>query len=646
MNPYGLEYQQWWKEQKRRCIEGYWAGGKWMPGALYFYVNFWHIEFSEEGSNTKTIGKPFLRDIEWEFFPEFEKARGHSGFVKKNGIMVPEYKNEASGIMLIAGRGPGKSNIFAAIAAHGYTFFPSNEILVTGFETKYTAPTMGKVKIGLNHLPGRITMGTGRKPIVFPPPLSHRRWKDDWGKEIRSGFKYKSDPDTIHGHDSRILPIVFKETHTAANGHRCSVQGFEEIGMHDNLMDSYNSSSENWMDGARQFGTPFLIGTGGDMDKGTIAAEKMFYQPEVYNIRSYVNVYEKSSERIAYFIPGWKGLNQFKDDQGNTDELAAKEYLQKRRIRKKAGNDQAAYFLEIQYQPLIPRESFLRKTGNIFPTDLLEDQLRYLMSTKVLEHLGQKGRLEWNIEGDLDWTPSEDLQALDFPAEGNLDGCIVIYEHPKEDAPPGLYIAGTDPYQQEESEYSESVGVTLIYKRFWHPGEVYDVVVAEYAARPQKHTDHDENVRKLLTYYNAKDLYENQITGLKQYMDYKNCLHLLKEQPDVLNEIAPGMKVNRGYGMHMTKRFKEYGEVMIRKWLLEESEPGKQNVRKLYSIPLIKELIRYTNNGNFDRVIAFILCLYHDLEVHKQIVVAAETEVDDDFLNMGYRRLGNSISWS
>ena len=27
---------EWWKKEKRRCIEGFWSGGKWMPGTLYY----------------------------------------------------------------------------------------------------------------------------------------------------------------------------------------------------------------------------------------------------------------------------------------------------------------------------------------------------------------------------------------------------------------------------------------------------------------------------------------------------------------------------------------------------------------------------------------------------------------------------------
>ena len=70
----------YWKEQKRRCIEGYWVSGKWMPGALYFYCNFHTIRFEEEGSASRKIGRPWLRDIDWEKAYIYEEAMGFSGF--------------------------------------------------------------------------------------------------------------------------------------------------------------------------------------------------------------------------------------------------------------------------------------------------------------------------------------------------------------------------------------------------------------------------------------------------------------------------------------------------------------------------------------------------------------------------------------
>lgn len=86
MNPHGLKYKRWWKKEKRRCIEGYWAEheGEWkyVPGTAYFYVNHWKILLTPKKSKTKgkRIGTPFLRDLEWIKSFIYEEARGFSGF--------------------------------------------------------------------------------------------------------------------------------------------------------------------------------------------------------------------------------------------------------------------------------------------------------------------------------------------------------------------------------------------------------------------------------------------------------------------------------------------------------------------------------------------------------------------------------------
>jgi len=49
-NPVSQAYDRmaWWKKFKRRCIEGYWVSGKWMPGQLYFYANAWNIRIESK----------------------------------------------------------------------------------------------------------------------------------------------------------------------------------------------------------------------------------------------------------------------------------------------------------------------------------------------------------------------------------------------------------------------------------------------------------------------------------------------------------------------------------------------------------------------------------------------------------------------
>ena len=72
------ERLDFWRLQRRRCMEGYWVAGKWMPGELYYYVNFHHINI-EKGSY-KGLGLPFLRDIDWLLFYVYTEAIGFSGF--------------------------------------------------------------------------------------------------------------------------------------------------------------------------------------------------------------------------------------------------------------------------------------------------------------------------------------------------------------------------------------------------------------------------------------------------------------------------------------------------------------------------------------------------------------------------------------
>ena len=103
IHPMSAFYLQYWKTHKKRCVEGFWSvddaavdinidgalpeitSGKWrfMPGNLYFYVNFGTILHQDEDgpkSAPKIPMRPYLRDVEWEFFYNWLEARGFSGF--------------------------------------------------------------------------------------------------------------------------------------------------------------------------------------------------------------------------------------------------------------------------------------------------------------------------------------------------------------------------------------------------------------------------------------------------------------------------------------------------------------------------------------------------------------------------------------
>jgi hypothetical protein len=82
-NPFSLDFSSkngWWGQEKRKCIEGVWSCGKWMPGVVYFYVNFWKIKLTIPGSKQEIVARPFLRDLEWEKGYLYTEAKGFSGF--------------------------------------------------------------------------------------------------------------------------------------------------------------------------------------------------------------------------------------------------------------------------------------------------------------------------------------------------------------------------------------------------------------------------------------------------------------------------------------------------------------------------------------------------------------------------------------
>ena len=86
LNPLTLKYRDYWTEETKKCIDGFWVehDGLWkfVPGSLYFYGAHWHILLNEKNakSKTKKVAKPFIRDLEWIKFYLFMEVRGFSGF--------------------------------------------------------------------------------------------------------------------------------------------------------------------------------------------------------------------------------------------------------------------------------------------------------------------------------------------------------------------------------------------------------------------------------------------------------------------------------------------------------------------------------------------------------------------------------------
>jgi len=726
--PLSVKYKPYWAEIKRRCMEGFWHDGKWMPGPLYFYVNICKIRIDKKGGGTtKIIGRPFLRDLEWEKAYVLMEARGFSGFAEDEdytcydefakldkvddeerdeiiasapesavtlngeGHRVPKtyvrpryylrklhsrnfgkplFKSAAWNVIDIECRGGGKSywgangivlHPFLMDGVYDYDDYLyqrdvvkdpyTTDIIVGAIDGKYTKDLLEKVQLGIDNLTGAFeTQGK-----LFPSPLS-KRTTGSWysGKQfVTNEYDVKKGNDWIKkGSKSKIYHRTFKDDEHAGNGIRISLGVLEEVGFFYNLKESLGHMKDTMYGGdGRKFGTLYMFGTGGDMEGGSSeAARDVFFDPEAYDCLSFENVWEDNGMDVGFFVPYHMGINKFKDEEGITDVARSKKFVEKKRDKlRKAKNKQPLYHEE-QNNPETPSEAFSVPDGNLFPVGELREHKNWLLSTVKTDGFvaGDCGTLVWEQGEDdkpqIKWKPDLDgvLKPCGFPVKQKDDktGCIQIWEHPQKidgTIPYGMYIAGTDPYDQDQADNTSSLGSTFIYKTFHTSEGIYEWPVAEYTARPATAAEHHENIRKLLTYYNARDLYENERNTLKMHFEHKNSLYLLTKTPTLL-KATEGSKVNRQYGIHMTKQIKSELEIYTRDWLLQERGGGKLNLHMIYSLPLIEELIRYNETGNFDRVISFMLVILHRLHNHKIKVEAVKTEAkaQDPFLTRAF----------
>jgi hypothetical protein len=611
------EFETFWDTEEDRCLNGYMAeDGDWISGYFYFYLNYCRILLV----NKKIVirkGKEIEVEIRSEDFPRFwDSDRAYYDAIELAEI-------EGRHLVVLKARGRGYSWKGGSMLVRNLALIPKSKSYAVASEMEFLTKD------------GLLTKAWDILSFINQNTAwSKRMSKIDTKTHKRASFIDDYD-DTEKGFKSEIIGVTLKNDPQKARGKRGKLILFEEAGKFPGLLESWQIARPSVEQGSFATGLMIAFGTGGTQDANYESLKELFYSPLAYNVLPFENIYDHGAIKpCGFFVPEYvnmEGVNSkgesFMDKDGNSNiQLAIEEAKKERQLVLENANDKNAVDRYIAEHPFTPMDACLQIAGNIFPKQLLMDQLVYLQTNRSAKNAGQCGRLEWISGGLLEWKTGEGLKAIEkFPLDraDKTTGAIQIWEHPYKDeagkVPPFLYIAATDPYDQDRSE-SGSLGSTLIYKRFQNFEENYDFIVAEYTARPPTANEYYENVRKLLTYYNAINLYENEKMGIYQYFVTKQCTHLLADQPEIIHEIIKDSHVRRNKGIHMVTKIKDYGEGKLKDWLNEEYAPGMHNVRKLYSIPLIKELIGYYEDGNFDRVIAFLLLMIYNKELHSSHV--------------------------
>ena len=600
------EYFQYWDEQKRRCLDGYRTeDGDYISGYNYFYINFCPIQrIVYEVINGK-IKKS--RRLEFPDFYDYDAYFFQS---------VNDAEEEGKHLCVLKSRRKGYSYKNASMACRNYYLIPGSKTYIYASNKQYLTEDgiLTKAWDYMDFIDKNTAWGKKRSVNTTMRKRAGFYTKDEFGNEVELGYK------------SEIIGVTLKDNPDVVRGKAGKLIIFEEAGSFSELGAAWQIARPSVEQDGIAFGTMIAFGTGGDEDSHFQTLRDMFYNPDGYNCMEFENIWDESANgtKCGFFIPQYTNLDirdkdgkrLYMDKDGNTLLKQSLEFiLEERRKVISAATNTVAVDRYVAEHACTPQEACLEFGGNIFPKKELQEQLSRIRTNKELQNYKQVGDLIQTGDGQLRWIIKKTGDITHYPLKKDDDptGSIVIWEHPMKNAPYGLYIAGIDSYDYDQSG-TNSLGSCIIYKRVQSIESYSDIIVAEYTGRPNTAEEFYENVRKLLIYYNATAMYENQNKGLFVYFTSKHCEYLLADQPDIINDIVVGKStVDRKKGRHMNKQIKAWGEGLIKDWLNEINADGTKNLYHILSEPLIEELIAYNDIVNVDRVMAMMqLMIYRE----------------------------------
>jgi hypothetical protein len=593
------EYLPFFRAEMNKVKQGVTIAGVRIPGWLYWHINHWVIDIDVpvQGTNINYVERrpshPFLRDNDWIIAEHIERAES----LKK-------------GVLLLGTRQLGKSEIGASYNGRRGIAFENSQNVIAGLSDPDLKLLLGKLDRGFTNL----------HPYFKPIKIIN-----DPKKEIILGYK---DPQ---GERVKYSEFLIRNLDSGKNtenlaGPTTSSLTLDECGKGD-FLEAFIAAKPALETAYGWRGMPLFIGTSGSFDK----AEDLQRFRENLDTYNFIEVELKDEKKQdIYFIPGWMSsrakrkkirLSTYKKVPKGSEldtiaihvvenpEEEIQRILDYRESLKVAG-EITLMKKETMYYPLNEEELFLiDDSDNIFSDvkEICKAHLLYLETIEVSEEYGWMTRDE---NGKPKFVPTKNAFPIkDFPAgeHEDKDAPIIIWSHPMEGQEFGiLHVGGIDPYNQDESFYSPSLGTLYIYRRTYDPlkGNHQESFVASYSARTKTISKWREQVRLLLEYYGATALPENEEPGLIRWFDEKHIGHYLEDGLDLAKEINPNTTSNRNKGLSATTANIRYGNGLLKSHINEDLVMGqdplsgeniiKKGVIRIKDKVLLKEVIAYT----------------------------------------------------
>jgi len=614
------DWYEYWREEEKRCLQGYKVGDTKITGKHYFYLNYTPIKrvVGKGKTQRKVVSFPAFWEIDYNWWWYKEIAWYGCTPEQLSSLKLwkePTYLGGARHLSCLKTRRAGFSYKEAADGTYNYNFIPGSISYFLADKEDYLIKDgiLNKVGDNLDWL-NKYTDGYWLKNRHKHNTLMHQEasYIDNKDKQVK-GFKSSiigvtvaGDPDKARGKDG--LKITF-----------------EEAGSFNNLKAALDIVVPSVRSGSTLTGQISVFGTGGEEGADIEGLDEIFNDPETYDMLPFKNAWEDyEATECGVFIPCYMANTTFIDEEtGKVDIQAAIEADDVEREKKRKATDPKALDRRMAEFPRTPTEALIRVSVNNFPAAEAKYQKARIKNSLEFQGLLKHGELVRELEGLRFYVKSRvDACPVDYyphKKDHNIQGCITIVQEPQRDSngkiSENLYIVNVDPYYDDEAEDTTSLGSVYVTKRFNNFTPTHSMDVAWFNGRPRSLTTFHENVVKLAEYYNAK--IQSEVggggKGLYDYCYKHKKLHLLEFTPiNINNQEIKKEKGNRTYLMTMSTDDKRQGITYYQDYLKEIvgiDENGNQllNIHFVYDLGLLDEIIKFNPKKNADRISAQIV---------------------------------------
>lgn len=607
------EYRKFWDMEIERCYNGLLreSDGMWIPGYLYWFLNYCPMMINEYQKGKK-------KAIRKEGFGSFFEG------IWLRYLYLRDSRESGHHAAELAKRGAGKSYSLASIMSKNLILGESRETnrrsitVLTAYQKEYLKDdkdgTLSKFVPILSHL---------SKYTPFP-----RLMLKQSSNEMTWQMGYKDDYGRPQGSLNQVMGVSAKDDSDKLRGKRGWIL-YEEFGNFNGLLELYDVTRKSVEDGDYTFACQYLIGTANNKESNFQSAKTLLYAPNSYNIQEVKNVYDKKGQGrdyFAFFFPAYLNRAGCFNKDGISDVVMALLQILNNRYKAKYGADPTSVLRVIAEDPITPAEAIIKVKDAYFNVQALNERAHQLDTNPRLYDDVYVGRLFINSNGEVEFSPTNDIPIRKYPVDNDTQGALEIYNMPEKDSSNKVfnnrYIIGVDPVDNDVAE-SSSLYSCFVFDLFT------DNIVAEYTGRNTYANDNFEVTRLLCKFYNARALYESNKKGIFGYFQSLKCTHLLAETPEYLRDKQLIKYSNIGsnaYGVNASAAINNYANSLLKDWLnklipiVQVNENGEEIVSQmpiLYTLKtraLIEEAIQFNPEINVDRIRAMGMVMIYRQE--------------------------------